>query len=170
MSANVEDFLIVSSFYSDLNELINKEKNLGLTKLSLRSLSFHLKQWSISILSAGIISVLFVLFFRFPIYFAFLGIVYTILYIMSEYLLSYRLRLPRVLVGYAMIGLFFLLGGFNINYQQVTTERLAEAHTFLSTGSGSFDLEKAMVELNSTLNPDSMKANVTESGSGKAKK
>ncbi len=89
---------------------------------------------------------------------------------MSEYLLSYRLRLPRVLVGYAMIGLFFLLGGFNINYQQVTTERLTQAHNFLDSGSGTFDVEKAMVEMNSTLNPDSMKANVGESGSGKVKK
>lgn len=170
MSANVEDFLIVSNFYADLNELINKEQNLGLTKLSPRSLFFHLKQWSIPILSAGVASTLFVLFFRFPLYFALLGVIYTTLYIMSEYLLSYRLRLLRVLTGYAIIGLFFLLGGFNINYQQVTTERLAQVHTFLSTGSGDLDVEKAMVEMNSTLNPDSMKANINESGSGKVKK
>ena len=89
---------------------------------------------------------------------------------MSEYLLSYRLRLPRVLVGYTMIGLFFLLGGFNINYQQVTTERLTQAHNFLDSGRDAFDVEKAMVEMNGVLNPDSMKANIGESGSGKVKK
>ncbi len=160
MSANVEDFLIVSNFYADLNELINKEKNLGLTKLSPRSILFHMKQWGIPLISAGILSILFALFFRFPLYFAALGVVYTILYIMSEYLLSYRLRLPRVLTGYAMVGLFFLLGGFNINYQQVTTERLAQAHTLLSTGSGTFDVEKAIVQMNTALNPDTMKANI----------
>ena len=72
MSANVEDFLIVSNFYADLNELINKEKNLGLTKLSPRSIFFHLKQWTFPILSAGVLSLAFSFFFHFPLYFALL--------------------------------------------------------------------------------------------------
>ncbi len=72
MSANVEDFLIVSNFYADLNELINKEKNLGLTKLSPRSIFFHMKQWTFPILSAGVLSLAFSFFFHFPLYFALL--------------------------------------------------------------------------------------------------
>lgn len=168
MSSNVEDFVIVSNFYKDLSELINKEKNLGLTKLSFRSTIFHLKQWGIPLISAGILSVLFVLFFRFPLYFAAIWVIYTILYIMSEFLLSYKLKLARVLTGYAMMGLFFLLGGFNINYQQATTDRLAQAHIFLQTGTGTFDVEKAMVQMNTVLDPSSMKTNLEErSGSGK---
>ena len=167
MSPNVEDFVIVSNFYKDLNTLINKEENLGLTRLSFKSFFFHLKQWGIPLLSAGIISIAFALFFRFPLYFAAIGVLYTVLYIMSEFLLSYKLKIARVLTGYTLLGLFFLLGGFNMNYQQVTTERLTQAHNILQTGSGDFNVEKAMVQMNTAINPDSMKTNITEnSGSG----
>lgn len=168
MSANVEDFLIVWHFYSDLNELINKERNLGLTKPSLHSLFFHLKKWGIPLASTAMLSVIFTLFFSFPLYFAAFWVVYVILYIMSEFLLSYRLKLARVLTWYTMILLFFLLGGFNINYQQVATERLTQAHILLRAGSGGIDTEKAMVQWNSVLDPNLMKANIGEAlGSGK---
>ncbi len=54
-----------------------------------------------------------------------------------------------------------------MNYQQVTTERLTQAHNILRTGSGDFDVEKAMVQMNTAINPDSMKTNIAEkSGSG----
>ena len=148
-SANMEEFSIVSDFYRDLGKFINKEKNMGNFRVS--SLFFHIRQWTIPVVSSAAICIAFAMLFRFPMYFALLGVTYTILYILSEFFLSYKLRLARALTGYAMILFFFLLGGFNLNYQQVATERLVQASNILHQGSGALDIEKAMVGINSLL-------------------
>ncbi len=160
LSENVEEFIPSSEFYSDLNMLINKEKNLWLTKFTKESAVFHIKKWWIPALSAIFCSFAFVYFFKFPIYLAIIWSIYAFLYIMSEYLLFNKLKLLRVISWYALIAGFFVMWWFDMNYQEVATKRIAEIKIQMTWSWSQDDAEKGLAWVKDMFTWKEIKADV----------